>query len=362
MEERREFFAAANSGKGFVSFYPRIFGDKSIVRRYLIKGGPGTGKSTFMKNLAKRARDSGLEVEYYRCSSDPSSLDAIVIAGRVAVIDATSPHCVEGELVGARDDIINLGEFWNSDALGESVDEIRGISNLKRECYAKAYRFLDAAMQVDEVGRAIGAKCAEREKMRKAARRLVKSIPVGNGFELKPRLCDSIGMSGRVRLDTYERVAREVYVIKDEYKMGSILLAMLVDEAREKKCCVTVSYSPITPDYPDAVLFEESGTAFVIADKKKKTSAEGSNIGSYINMKRFVKKSECKGEMKTEYKNCERLFEELERTACDALSEAGREHFKLEELYRKNMNFALLNEFFDGVSEKIIKIAERLRG
>ena len=31
-------------------------------------------------------------------------------------------------------------------------------------------------------------------------------------------------------------------------------------------------------------------------------------------------------------------------------------------LYRKNMNFALLNEFFDGVSEKIIKIAERLRG
>ena len=66
-----EFFAAANSGKGFVSFYSEIFGDRSIERRYLIKGGPGTGKSTFMKTLAQRAQENGLCVEYYKWHQEP---------------------------------------------------------------------------------------------------------------------------------------------------------------------------------------------------------------------------------------------------------------------------------------------------
>jgi len=352
-EAKREFFAAANSGNGFVSFYPQIFGNKSITRRYLIKGGPGTGKSTFMKNLAKRAQGCGLDVEYYRCSSDPTSLDAIIIAGRVAVIDATSPHCVEGECVGARDELINLGAFWNSDALGEMLEEVQEISKIKSDCYARAYRFLAAAMQVDEARRELGAKCADREKMRKAAKRMAARIPDGKGFEIKTRLCDSIGMSGRVRLDGYENTASKVYVIQDEYKLASMLLTMLADEARSKGCAVSASYCPITPSYLDALLFEESGTAFVIEDNEKE-SLKGC---TYINMKRFVSNVSKKDSVKTEYKSYSRLFEGLVRSAQDALEKAGREHFKLEKMYRENMDFFSLNIFLDEVATKIIKTA-----
>ena len=53
------FFAAANSVKGFVSFYGEIFAAPSIERRYIIKGGPGTGKSSFMKKVARAAKDAG---------------------------------------------------------------------------------------------------------------------------------------------------------------------------------------------------------------------------------------------------------------------------------------------------------------
>ena len=59
-------FAAANSGRGFVSFYENIFNAPNIVRRYLIKGGPGTGKSSFMRRVAAFAEDNGYPVEYYR--------------------------------------------------------------------------------------------------------------------------------------------------------------------------------------------------------------------------------------------------------------------------------------------------------
>ena len=68
-QAEREFCAAANSQNGFVSFYSEIFYRQGIRRRYLIKGGPGTGKSTFMKKIAKDASEQGYSVEYYRCSS-----------------------------------------------------------------------------------------------------------------------------------------------------------------------------------------------------------------------------------------------------------------------------------------------------
>ena len=76
-----ELFAAANSGKGFCSFYGEIFSPERTERRYLIKGGPGTGKSSLMRRVAGEAEKRGYGVEYYRCSSDPTSLDAILIGG-----------------------------------------------------------------------------------------------------------------------------------------------------------------------------------------------------------------------------------------------------------------------------------------
>ena len=118
--EGRALFAASNSGKGFCSYYGDIFSEKTILRRYLIKGGPGTGKSSFMRTVAQGARDEGAYVEYDRCSSDPSSLDAVVIDSKIALIDATAPHNVEPELVGARDELVDLGRFWDSDMLFEN--------------------------------------------------------------------------------------------------------------------------------------------------------------------------------------------------------------------------------------------------
>lgn len=63
------------------------------LKRYLIKGRPGTGKSTFMKKLAKRACEQGFFVECYHCSFDPHSLDMVVIRELgFCLFDATPPH------------------------------------------------------------------------------------------------------------------------------------------------------------------------------------------------------------------------------------------------------------------------------
>ena len=348
-ESEKTLFAAVNSGKGFKSFYTEIFDREEIEHRYLIKGGPGTGKSTFMRRVGRRAEEAGLSSEYYLCSSDPTSIDAVVIDGRAAIIDATSPHSVECELAGARDKLINLGEFWNEDGLFEKKEEIKELSVRKRENYRAAYRFLSAAHEVEERSRELCAVFINKEKMQKAARRIAGRLPDGKGYSLKIGVLNSIGMKGRVRLRSYEIMAQEVYYVVDSYESGSLFLAMLLGEAQRKGNAVRVSYSPLGAAYPDAVFFEESRTAFILL--KEKPQGE-----KYVNMRRFVQiDADRAKEVKREYRENGRMIEALVQSAADTLEAAGKEHFELERIYKENMDFEALGRYTEVFSDGLIK-------
>ena len=54
MEEK--YFAAANSGEGFVSYFGEVFGEQNFEHVYIIKGGPGTGKSYLLKEDVKEVK------------------------------------------------------------------------------------------------------------------------------------------------------------------------------------------------------------------------------------------------------------------------------------------------------------------
>ena len=87
------YFLGANSYKGFVSKYDDLVNQPAIRRLYIIKGGAGCGKSTFMKTIAAAANEAGLDVERILCSGDPDSLDGIYIPQiGIAYVDGTAPQ------------------------------------------------------------------------------------------------------------------------------------------------------------------------------------------------------------------------------------------------------------------------------
>ena len=57
-------FAAANTSGGFVSLFDNAFCRDGVSKIYILKGGPGCGKSTLMKNYAKSAKEKGLTPIY----------------------------------------------------------------------------------------------------------------------------------------------------------------------------------------------------------------------------------------------------------------------------------------------------------
>lgn len=343
-------FAAANTSKGFKSFYSEIFKAPSVERRYIIKGGPGTGKSSFMKKIDAEAIARGSKVARYRCSSDPDSLDGIVIDGKVAVIDGTAPHSEDTELAGARDEIIDLGAFWNSEALRKRRTEIERLSEKKSDCYRRAYRFLSACEELFLIDRSLVLKALKREKLERAVGRILSSVPRGEGARITTALACSFGMRGRVRFDSYERSAEKLYVIDDVHRTGHLFLRALITGALQRECPICVSYDPIHVSEPDAVYFCHTGDCFVIGDGEER------DADVRINMKRFVS-AEGISEIRKELRSNKRVYEAMLSSAEETLARAGEYHFALEEIYSSAMDFEAQNAFCDELIKKIFNVS-----
>jgi len=49
----KKVFPGSNTSKGFYSFYDYIIDQREASRIFVIKGGPGVGKSTFMRKIGE---------------------------------------------------------------------------------------------------------------------------------------------------------------------------------------------------------------------------------------------------------------------------------------------------------------------
>ena len=92
MSKIRRMFPGGNTSLGFYSLHDNIIGsDRNML--YILKGMPGGGKSSLMKDIGKKALGEGFDVEYHHCPSDPESIDGIMIDKlKVAIVDGTPPH------------------------------------------------------------------------------------------------------------------------------------------------------------------------------------------------------------------------------------------------------------------------------
>ena len=348
-------FAAANSGRGFCSFFGEIFSAERTEHRYLIKGGPGTGKSSFMRKVADEARRRGMQVDHYKCSSDPASLDAILIDSRVALIDSTAPHALEPDMVGARDEIVDIGVFWNSALLREKSDAIRELGREKSARYKAAYRYLEAALALDLRSREIIKPHVKNEKLRRAAERLAAAVPMGDGYKYRTGICTCVSMNGRQRLDFYEKTVKKIYAVCDCMSLGAEFIAAVADEAVKRRTAIVVSYDPINLTSPDALLFEESGVAFRVC-KSEDTELFGAKLAGVVNTKRFLlrwQNSALGRADRSEYRFARRTREAMIDSACEQLSLAGEAHFSLEKIYGESMDFDALGRFCESFATMI---------
>lgn len=157
----RRLFPGNNTAYGFYSFYDQIVApDANHI--FVIKGGPGVGKSTFMRTIGQALVDLGFDIEQHCCSSDAGSLDGIYVPSiDVALIDGTSPHVVDPKNPGAVDEIVHLGDYWDEEGIRGKKDEILAYNREIARLFRRAYACLSAAKtfrdQIEQCYRDSGA-------------------------------------------------------------------------------------------------------------------------------------------------------------------------------------------------------------
>ncbi len=129
---------------GAQDFIPSITRD--LDRRMLIKGLPGTGKSTLMKAVGAEAEERGFDVLYGWCGLDPSGVDLIQIPElSVCLFDATKPHAYDPERTG--DEILDLVQMCEENK--EADEKINVISGIYAEKMLDASGYMQAYAQAE---------------------------------------------------------------------------------------------------------------------------------------------------------------------------------------------------------------------
>ncbi len=345
------YFAASNSACGFKNYYGDCFSEARVDRLYIIKGGPGTGKSRFMREVASAARRAGYAVTEYDCSSDPASLDGIRLtrpdSPTVGLLDGTAPHVCEPTVPGVREEIINLGALWDGSRLIGEGDHIRALTTRKSEAYARAYAYLHAAGELDRVADALIAPAVKEDRLAAMAERLLRREPKGEGFDALPALRRAVSMAGRVTHHTFEAMADSLLVLDPAYGLGYRLTDHLLRRSREKDLRVLVSYDPVYPDKLDGIFYPESGLCVLVGDASPR---EGGPTRT-VSLRRYADAEQLR-RARPEIRHAVGLRRTLEDDALHALAEAGKYHFELETIYASAMDFAAKEAFTERFCER----------
>lgn len=362
----REFFPGGNTSLGFYSFYDFII-EPEATRVFCIKGGPGVGKSTFMKIIGKEMLDRGYDVEFHHCSSDASSIDGVVIPVlKIALVDGTTPHIVDPKYPGVVDEIIYLGDFWNEEGLKADKDEILTITKRYKRMFTIAYCSLKESKIIHEEWESYITEAMDFAPINKITRYVFKEVfsdaepDFTRTGESRHLFGSAITPEGPVNLlESILIDVGNVYVLKGEPGTGkSTFMEKMSASAKQIGLDVEAYHCPLDPTKLDFLVIPALKVAFLndteplMIDLTEFSTTE-------IDFDQFLDQ-ETLDYYENEMQSCKKRFWAAYNRGVFYINEAKRLHDELEEYYIPNMDFEGINEKRIFTLERILKYAQEL--
>ena len=345
-----KYFLASNSCDGFVSYFDTCFDPKDGWKAYVIKGGPGTGKSSFMKKIVKRAEDEGYSVHRCPCSSDPDSLDAVVIPKlKVSVLDGTAPHVIDPQYPGAVENILNFGDFWHKEKLVAKRTEIIKLTDKNKALHKTASAFLKSAGTLLKENRSIVIKNVDTAKAESYASVLAKKYlkEKGSAENEDIRFLSAVSPKGVVNFEeTVYAFCDKFVIIKDETGVvSSFIFDIIRQKALNRKLKIITVKNPFLPNVTEHILIPELGVAFLRESKYFGFKTDSRRIHA----KRFMKSEETSKKVKINYKTAKMLI----GFAIETLKNAKSVHDELEENFIGAMDYQRIDRFTEKFCENL---------
>jgi hypothetical protein len=334
-------FLSANTPGGFVSLYEPFIKNKIT---YIIKGGPGSGKSSLMKKVASEAFSRKMFTEYIYCSSDPDSLDGVSIPDLNTILaDGTPPHVLEPPVPGAAGGIVNLSCCWDEKKLRFARTDIEQLKEEISKCFSQCYKYLAAAGSVSADISDCVSQWLLNDKIEKYTGNFIKKHfyknPDKNKGDTYKRFLSGVTPKGYITFkDTIYTLCDYVYVFTDRYQISSYILNIFADAAIKNGHDVYIFNDPIRPGEPEHLAIPSLNIAFVTSNKLHCFEPSKTHR---INLKRFLNEDV---DLSSNRLNFARRIQRMcIDKAIDAVKKAKALHDDLEEYYIDSMNFKEVN-------------------
>lgn len=351
-----KYFLAANSAEGFVSHFKECYNPLDGWKVYIIKGGPGTGKSSFMKFIAKKAQEKNLVAQFFPCSSDPDSLDAVTFPQlKTVIMDGTAPHTVDPDYAGVCESILNFGSYWDEKKLDGKADEIIRETGINKAFHRLASSYIKTGGRLIEENYKLALYNIDLKKISKFSDGLIKKyIPAqnGGGYEWQ-RFLSGITPKGVISYpDTVLSECSNTVIIRDEYGAASNeLLKKIRIAALERGYEIITIKNPLLPSLLlDGVIIPKLSLGFAreynfmeYNSPKRRIRAERFLVSDFYQKNR--------GTLKFNFNTATKLLSR----ASDTLSSAKLSHDRLEKYYIEAMDFESLKGFAEEFADKIFK-------
>ncbi len=355
----KHLFPGGNTALGFFSYYSNIITQEEADRLIIIKGGPGVGKSTFMKQIGEEMLKKGYDVEFLHCSSDNNSLDGIKIPRlKIAFIDGTAPHVVDPKSPGAVDEILNFGEFWDEEGIRVHKEDIIRTNKEIGAIFSRAYKYIKAAYSVYEDSAVITNEALNKGEVNLLTAELIDEVFEGmkvarrEGTE-RSLFASAITPDGYCNYLDSILTAGKVHEIKGGMGTGEDrILQKIKAAAIERGYFAEAYYCPLNPYKLEHLVIPAINTAFTTAN-----SYHSSRVDKFtsIDMQHFLNESVISAH---EYDLNQNLkeFDNLMSVALDTIHKAKDLHDRLETYYIPNINFDAVNLCFEKTMKRILNV------
>ncbi|MDD4801820.1 MAG: hypothetical protein PHF24_02580 [Syntrophomonas sp.] len=348
----RYVFVSSYTCQGFYTFIPELVNNVSKV--YILKGAPGSGKSTFIRLLGEVMSQQGFDVEFWVSALDPVNPDGVYIAHfNAAVINGSLPQPIDPKYPGVREIIINLGDYCNNKIMEKRETQIVEKVDQADRLHNHTSKILKEASRIKEEIRGAHASHLNIAKIEQLIKKLSRDVMENQPGE-KHYFAGSITADGLVDyINELSQGCRKRYIFQGPPGSGkSTVIYELAHAAKQKGYFLEYYHCGLEVDYLVMVIIRNIQMALIESGHVEVALKPGDTV---------VDMTLCLDDYNSERvaagtSEAQRRFEALIKEAEHQLDNFYKIHREIKKIYTSAMDFEALDNKRKQIAEEILSL------
>ncbi len=335
----RYVFTSSHTGQGFVTFIPGLL--EKIKRVYVLKGAPGSGKSTFIRCMGDSLAEQGYDVEFWMSAEDPMNPEGVyIIQMETAIVNGNLPLTIDPKYPGITGSIINLSAYLDELRINKYGAEIMELVDRVEMQGLQAVSLLEQAALIKGEMLQASDEGFNENKLHKLISRLENEILKEQPGE-KHYFASSITPEGIINyVDEISSRCKIRYLLKGGGFAAEEVISEIASKAREAGYLVEYYHCGLNPLRIIMVIITHLQLAIIEANDMEVSTRPGD---------RLLDLADCRNEsgqplQEPDHSGAHRQYENLLLKAQAELEIAHKAMKNLKRLYSAAMNFETVEE------------------